>query len=108
MSSARFSPKYSRQCEQQVGGRVAAEQVAQPAKLVGVLLVEEDRLEVQPVQQHEPAEAVGLLDRLGVSPEPIDHAGDQVAILPGGRLVLVEQAANLGSRSAGCVLPVVA
>ena len=72
--------------------------VAQPAKFVGMLLVKEDRLDVQPIEQHQPAQAVGLFDRLGIPPKPIGHPGDQLAIRCSGRLVFGEQM-RLGSVS---------
>ena len=77
--------------QQQIGSRIAPEQVAQPAKLGGMLFIKEDRLQVQPVEQHQAAQTVGPLDRLGISPEPLGHAGDQAAILRRGRLVLRQQ-----------------
>ena len=71
--------------EQDVGGSISAEKIAQPAKFGGVLLVKEDRLEVQTVEQDQPAQAVGPFDRLGVSPEPVGDPRDQVANRLAGR-----------------------
>ena len=85
--------------QQQIGGCIAAEQVAQPAKLRGMLFVKEDRLQVQPVEQHQPAQAVGPLDRLGISPEPLGHPGDQVANLRRIGLVLLAVRSVLRPRS---------
>ena len=45
--------------QEQLGGRVVAQTVAQPAELAGILLVKVDRLEVEPVQQRQAAKPVG-------------------------------------------------
>ena len=68
--------------KQDVGGRVAPQEVAQAAKFRGVLFVEEDRLQVQTVEQHQPAQAVGPFDRLGISPEFRRDPRDQIATWP--------------------------
>ncbi len=65
--------------EQDVGGGVSAEEITEPAKLGGMLFVEEKRLQVETVEQYQAAEAVGAFDRLGVPPEPLGHARDQLA-----------------------------
>ena len=64
--------------EQHIGGRIGPEEIAQPAKLAGMLLVKEDRLQVQPVEKHQPLQAVGPLDVLGGSTEAVSDPRDQV------------------------------
>ena len=64
--------------EQDIGGRISPEEIAQPAKFRGMLFVKEDRLQVQTVEQYQAAQAVGSFDRLGVPPEPVGHPRDQL------------------------------
>ena len=75
-----LQPEVFAPVQQQVGRGVVAQHIAQPAKLVGMLLVKEDRLDIQSVEQRQPAQAVGPLDRLGIPPKSLRHPGDQVAI----------------------------
>ncbi len=67
--------------QQQIGGRVGAQHVAQSTEVRGVLLVEEDRLQIQPVKQDETVQAVGPFDCACVSPEPFSDPLDQLADL---------------------------
>ena len=72
--------------DQQVGRGVVGQGGAEPTEVLGVLLIEEDRLQVELVQQRQPPQAVGLLDidgRAGVAPE---RAIDEVPVLRGGVL----------------------
>ena len=73
--------------QKHIGCRVAAQQVAQPPKLVGMFLIKKDRLDIQPVEEFEPAEPVGLLDCDRVSAEAFGHSGNQVALFCACRLV---------------------
>ena len=57
--------------QEYVGGRLDAEQVTESMELLGILLVEEEGLQVQPVEQDQAPEAVGPLDGLRVSAEPV-------------------------------------
>ena len=70
--------------KQHIGRRVAAQHVAQTAKLAGVFLVKKDRLDIQPIQKLEAAKAVGQLDCTRVSSEPIGHSGNQIAVFCAG------------------------
>ena len=65
-SSARFSAKYSRQCSSRSAAASSVRVSRSRRNSLRVLLVEEDRLQAEPVQQHQPAQAVGPLDRQGV------------------------------------------
>ena len=60
-----LQPEVLAPVEQQVGRRVVGQAVAESPEVLGVLLVQVNRFEVEPVQQGEPAEAVGPLDRDG-------------------------------------------
>ena len=65
--------------EQDLGGRGVGEGLAEPAEVAGVALVEVDRLDPEGVEQLEPPEAVGPLDRQGVLAELAVDPADEVA-----------------------------
>ena len=73
--------------QQDVGGRIIVEEVAEAAELLGMLLVKVDRLEIEPIQEPEPPQPVGPLDgdrRLAV---PLQYPLHQFTISPGpGRI----------------------
>ena len=81
VSSARLSPKYSRQWSRTSAAAASFTDVAQAAKLLGMLLVEVDRLEIEPVEEPEPPQSVGPVDRHRILAKSIGNPGHQETLL---------------------------
>ncbi len=67
--------------KEKIGRGILPEKVAEFAELGGMLFVKEDRLQVQAVEQHQPAQTVSPLNFLGISPETLGDASDRVKYL---------------------------
>ena len=65
--------------EQDVGSRIAAQEIAQAAKFGRMLFVEENRFQIEPVEQDEPAQAVGPVDRPCIAPKLFRDPGHELA-----------------------------
>ena len=66
--------------EQNRGGRVVGQTIAESTEVFGILLVKENRFEVEPVQQHQAAQPVGGLDRQCILAIAFERTVDQLSL----------------------------